>query len=499
MGTSNISGIGKVVVQAQMQGVKGGEKEENLQVAFCEVMSQMQTCVGEGLPSNTQEIKGNDCSVSTKSTADTEYERYGSHGVKIEKGSDAGKVEEEQMTEKLDAFAEDVKEVLKEELGVSEEQIEAAMEALGLQFSDLLIPTQLAALVGELTGIQDMGALLCSEEFTTIMQAVGELGEDLLQELGISGEELAQLLTETQDAAKPETDTQMVPEENTLQDAEVQKAADSATASQTVSAAVREEEPAKAVEPTEESLPEEEKPVVHEKTVANEQQENPNGQETLEDNEGQAQTSVSDSHKNGDSFGQQMSENPAAQTRNDMTGLVNQNMTETAFVQTGENVNGTAGTVDVSDIIKQIVEFSRVTLSNSATTMELQLAPENLGKIYMAVTAKDGVVSAHITAQNEAVKEALESQLVELKQSMNQAGIKVEAVEVTVGSHEFEKNLEQNAKQEQRQAEDQEKAAKQTRRIHLSDLSELSGVMTEEENLVVQMMAVQGNSVDFTA
>lgn len=41
--------------------------------------------------------------------------------------------------------------------------------------------------------------------------------------------------------------------------------------------------------------------------------------------------------------------------------------------------------------------------------------------------------------QNELVKEALEAQMAELKQSMNQAGVKVDAVEVTVGSHELKK------------------------------------------------------------
>ena len=68
-----------------------------------------------------------------------------------------------------------------------------------------------------------------------------------------------------------------------------------------------------------------------------------------------------------------------------------------------------------------------------------------------------------------------------------------------VGSHEFERNLEQNAQQEQRQAEEQEKTAGRTRYINLNSLDELGGVMSEEESLVAQMMAEQGNSVDFTA
>ena len=125
--------------------------------------------------------------------------------------------------------------------------------------------------------------------------------------------------------------------------------------------------------------------------------------------------------------------------------------------------------------------------------------PEHLGKIYLEITSKDGTVSAHLTAQNEVVKEALESQIADLKQNMNQAGVKVDAVEVTVGGHEFEKNLEQNAKQEEQQAEEREKAANATRHINLNELDGLSGLMTEEETLVAKMMAEQGNSVDFTA
>ena len=159
-----------------------------------------------------------------------------------------------------------------------------------------------------------------------------------------------------------------------------------------------------------------------------------------------------------------------------------------------------AAQVDIADVVRQIVTYTRVNYTaNQETTMEMQLNPEHLGKIYLEITSKDGTVSAHLTAQNEVVKEALESRIADLKQNMNQAGVKVDAVEVTVGGHEFEKNLEQNAKQEERQAEEQEKASPKTRRINLDELDELSGVMSEEEALVAQIMADHGNSVDYTA
>ena len=181
------------------------------------------------------------------------------------------------------------------------------------------------------------------------------------------------------------------------------------------------------------------------------------------------------------------------------SGVVVSDNTQQIGAQQMEAVPEFARQLDTENIIKQIVEYTKVHVSNTQSTMEMQLNPENLGKIYIEVTAKEGNVSAHITAQNEYVKEALEAQIVELKQNMNQAGVKVDAVEVTVGSHEFERNLEQNAKQEEEQAREQEKSSGKMRRLNLSDLDELAGVMSEEETLVAQMMADHGNSIDYTA
>lgn len=497
METSNISNIGKMFVQGQTTGVKGNSQEEELEVAFNEVMSQMQACVGDGLMSGDDAMNMGLESVPTSSKVETDYDRHGSRGVKIQERSKADAVDNERITEKTDAFAEDVKNVLKEELGVSEEQIEEAMKVLGLSFSDLLNPNQLAAMVAELTGAKDMGALLCSEEFMNILHAVGELGEELLSELGISSEQLSQMIAEMENVTETNANDQLLQGENVAQSEVIQEASGASkvaeiaddTMAEIVDDTMAEITATGSAEETDGEL------VVNEKVTADEQD---GDSEVFAAGDGEKVVQTIE-NKNETTFGQQQSENSGTQSRNDMTGIVDQSLTEQVYAQAQENISGENSQVDISNIIKQIVEFSRVTLSNTATTMEMQLNPENLGKIYLELTSKDGVVSAHITAQNEAAKEALESQLVEFKLNLNQAGVKVDAVEVTVGSHEFEKNLEQNASQQERQAEEQEKATKQTRHINLNDLDELSGIMTEEESLVAQMMAEQGNSVDFTA
>jgi flagellar hook-length control protein FliK len=155
--------------------------------------------------------------------------------------------------------------------------------------------------------------------------------------------------------------------------------------------------------------------------------------------------------------------------------------------------------IDTMDLIEQLAENVRVAISEGTTSMEMQLNPENLGKVYLQISSREGVVNAHITATNEAVRQVLEAQIADLRQSLNQAGVRVDAIEVTVASHEFEKNLEQNQSQEQQEGQRQQEQNSQRRSINLSSLDELSGAMTEEEALVAQIMRDNGNSVDLTA
>ena len=109
------------------------------------------------------------------------------------------------------------------------------------------------------------------------------------------------------------------------------------------------------------------------------------------------------------------------------------------------------------------------------------------------------MVSAHIAAQNDAVKEVLEAQMATLRENLNQQGVKVDAIEVTVSSHGFEKNLEDGQQRQQQEGQMQE-AQKQTRRsLRLDSLDELSGLMSEEEMLVAQIMRDNGNTMDLTA
>lgn len=180
-------------------------------------------------------------------------------------------------------------------------------------------------------------------------------------------------------------------------------------------------------------------------------------------------------------------------------------MQDTAGVPTADTVADITPetsyvSIDTMDLLEQVAEQIRVNVSEGTSSMEMQLNPENLGKVYVNISSKEGVIHAQLAASNEAVRAALETQVADLRQNLNQAGVKVDAVEVTVASHEFEKNLEQNQESEKQQGErQQEQSGGRRRNLNLSSLDGLSGLMTEEETLAAQMMRENGNSMDVTA
>ena len=154
--------------------------------------------------------------------------------------------------------------------------------------------------------------------------------------------------------------------------------------------------------------------------------------------------------------------------------------------------------VNTDEILKQIGEYVKVNVKPGMTQMEMQLNPENLGSVHIQVTAKAGSITAVITAQNEAVKQALESQVVQLKENLNEQGVKVEAVEVTIESHEFEQNPGQRQNEnEMAYAEELRRSVR--RHINLNQQEEMPEELTEAEEIQVDMMKKNGNSIDFTA
>src|SRR5690606_9649412 len=68
----------------------------------------------------------------------------------------------------------------------------------------------------------------------------------------------------------------------------------------------------------------------------------------------------------------------------------------------------------------------------SGEELSIQLAPENLGKVRISLELKEGVMSARIGVENESVRQAVESNLAGLRESLEASGVKLQGLNVSV-------------------------------------------------------------------
>ena len=398
----------------------------------------------------------------------------------------------------LDQFQGDVVRTVAEQLGVSEDSVKDMMESLGLTAFDLLNPENLAQLAMQLTGETSPMDLLMNDQFQGLMQQIDQLGGQLANELNLQPAQMDELIAQMDILQTPET----------LTDEEMQILTDAAgqqTTADTVSTDIMPE-----LAQTDEVQPMDKQADVFQKEPKSDEvrTQQPQAQDTKQTTEQQTDTGDADADaQTGDQMKSAQPEKMTADRSSSdqaKTQTVVQ-MQDTAGVPTAETVADITPetsyvSIDTMDLLEQVAEQIRVNVSEGTSSMEMQLNPENLGKVYVNISSKEGVIHAQLAASNEAVRAALETQVADLRQNLNQAGVKVDAVEVTVASHEFEKNLEQNQESEKQQGErQQEQSGGRRRNLNLSSLDELSGLMTEEETLAAQMMRDNGNSMDVTA
>ena len=153
--------------------------------------------------------------------------------------------------------------------------------------------------------------------------------------------------------------------------------------------------------------------------------------------------------------------------------------------------------VNTTDIIRQIVDQISIAKTTGESVIEMQLNPENLGKLYINVTERNSEITARIAVANETVKNALESQMAALRENLQDANIRVNDVEITIATHEFERNLEQNAGNENGRQDGQQFTHQSS--SNGGNRTGHNEAASDEAGLAAQIMRDNGNSVDFMA
>ncbi len=410
--------------------------------------------------------------------------RGGAAGKKQETAfEDIPEDELQRIMEVLETASIDMMNRIADVMGISPDKLQEVMQELDMDGLSLLDRNSLGELLMKLSGTDDPYALVTDgklyENFKELTAAANELIGQAAQEMQVSPEQLNTVIT-TQAQQTQETTAQQMPEnpENT-QDIRI--------VVETAGKTLRDTQ----------NQPVEEAPQADAEDIR--QPENP---QTIPVNEENTDSEA------GEEQGQSRTRSDRHSDTSDGNGHysalaqdVRQEQFQAALgsrTQETSQTSQSAYNADTQDIMRQIMDYMRVRISPENTSLEMALHPESLGNLHIQVTSRGGVLTANFIAQNEAVKTALESQMVQLRQSFDEQGVRVEAIEVTVESHAFERNLDQGRGQSGEREQNHTARRTRTRRINLTDLAQAED-LTQEETLAAEMMAANGGQVDYTA
>ena len=385
---------------------------------------------------------------------------------------DGKAVDESTMTGSLKALTSEVKAVVCAVLDVTDEELERMLAESGMGLMDLLSQNNLADFISQALADGDTLKLLTdsniSETFTQLSDNLQNLLTDCADELGVSTDEVIKY-------------TQLISTEDN--DAPVDfKTADDKLAPAFEAA----EEPA----------------VVNEKV-------NTENVEATDNSNANAEIKLEDKIT---------VETDESSAHSETSGNENQSLSSQFLESLIGNVDNAIGTgaasesnfagysVKSEDIVRQLVDAIKVNVnstfaigllaSRKRVAALLDTQPENLGKLNLVISSRDGIITAQLMAENDDVKNAIENQLVMLKDNFEQQGLKVDAVEVTVQSHGFEtgKNLEGRNENQQ-----DDGGHKSPRQLTLEEINAIIGddEATEEDVLAAEMLRATGGNVDY--
>ncbi len=464
-------GIGPMDISQSTKAKGTSKEEEKAMEAFASLMDMVSTkqdVTGFG-DSETQDVN----SVITDKSNSSEYESYmkensvkshkyenGAKTVKSDNSTDNKDVETFDVndTEKAVQVAtdviKDVKEILTEELGISEEELESLLADMGISIQDLFTGTNLKDFILQISNATEVD-LLINEDVAKLLNNILDKFNSLLEKFGITDvQSFVDFVEENQVEIMNQFDSVV----NAMV-TDINAGDDDATNTQVESDVDGEETVAK----------------------ANNTQQTSEGEEASLESKIVTQTTDEGSRQETDS-------NPQIATN--LSQAI-----DNAVTTNGIDATAFVDAVQEADIIRQIIDQIKVTVSKDVKSMELQLNPEQLGKVQINVVSEEGVMHTKIIAETEAAKQAIENNIAILKEAFNNNDLKVESIEVMVASYGYFDQPRDGQFDEEQQNGDVSTSKGSINVNELSDDAEL----TEEEELQVEMMKSQGNSVSYLA
>ncbi|BBF42985.1 flagellar hook-length control protein FliK [Lachnospiraceae bacterium KM106-2] len=353
---------------------------------------------------------------------------------------------EESIADTINSAATQITQAIQEQLEISDEEMEQLMAEMGITATDLLNQNVLNQFIVKASGADDISAALTDETLSNVLTELDATLADILEQNNLTTDVVENFSELMQQA---------------------------------------------------EMIPEQVAAVPEEKSNPVKEQQNANADETTSDEpnvevivEKEVPTSKGTELKESYSDEQESAPN-TAQTDSNLNTIINGLAGSSTKVETFRET--VADIEQMRNIVTQVVDQIKVNIKSDSTSMELLLNPENLGRVNLTVVAKQGVLTAQIATENAMTKTALENQLQVLKDNLNEQGLKVEAVEVTVADMKFSSSNSASSSGE-------EKGQKGNRKkITLEESELMEQATTTDEELMNETVPEVGGSVNYTA
>lgn len=371
MGTGTVSNVSAKSVSRNSCSGSGSDFKKVMAAS----LAQNTAGAGKNLADNKLSVpiaEKSDAQTAKSSSQDVNAADAGSNN----KAQSVNGADKNELNDKVNEAVQDVKDTIKDELDVSDEDIAKAMEVLGMTATDLLSVVKVTELVGELTGT-DAITLITDDDMlsrlTSVLDVVNAAQQDIADMSSVNVEDVSDVIA----TANTEADVNKDVTDNVVSNSQ----------------------PAAMEESLSDML----------------------AKKITTDGSAKQQNKAGEQNHNTETY-----------------GSVADNMIQSMSDSFADIITEDTAYVSEADIVNQVIDQIKLTSGKELTSIEVMLNPERLGSVHVTVSAKNGILTAQIAAQNEQVKTALENQMTTLRENFENQGIKVDAVEITVMTHQFE-------------------------------------------------------------
>ena len=95
------------------------------------------------------------------------------------------------------------------------------------------------------------------------------------------------------------------------------------------------------------------------------------------------------------------------------------------------------------EVTNQIIERVKVDIKPGVSEIRMNLKPESLGEVSLRIASENGVVTAHFVAENQRVKELIESNFNQLQDALSEQGVNITELSVSVSNGNNERHMQE--------------------------------------------------------